>query len=60
MFKEHGSVEALEVAVSKKNSREQKTSKAGGWYTKSYLEQHEFWNKSIPQSFGVGWPSHPK
>ena len=48
MFKEHGSFEGVEVAVRKRSVREQNNSKAGGWYTRTYLETKEGFTKSRP------------
>jgi hypothetical protein len=39
MFKEHGDFANLEVQISKKNIRSDKQNKAGGWYTRTYLEK---------------------
>ncbi|CAK9110921.1 unnamed protein product [Durusdinium trenchii] len=47
MFLEHGSFECMELALKKKQIREDSEQKAGGWYTKNKLEQCEKYTKSM-------------
>ena len=46
MLKEHGDFQQMEVTIAKKNIKTDKQNKAGGWYTKFYLEKVAFWNKT--------------
>ena len=47
MFLEHGTFQALEMAIVKRNIRANKESKQGGWFTKSKLEKNEGYTKRL-------------
>ena len=46
MLQEHGSFEAMEIAIKKINQKAKSESALGGWYTETYLQTHEGWTKS--------------
>ena len=50
MLKEKGSLDEMEVTISKKNTKSKKDSAEGGWYSKGYLEKVGGWNKTNTQS----------
>lgn len=49
LFKENGSFESMEIVVSKKHKKINKTALGGGWYSRHYLEKHALWSKTWPQ-----------
>ena len=49
MFKEHGDFAQMEAQITKRHKRTDKENKAGGWYTKNFLEKHELWTKTASQ-----------
>ena len=47
MFMEHGSFEAMEIEVRKSFNKTKEKEKAGGWYTRHYLQTKESWTKKL-------------
>ena len=47
MFLEHGTFQAMELAVKKRNQKMNSQTKAGGWYTKGKLEKAESYSKTL-------------
>lgn len=47
MFLEHGSFQALELAIVKRNKKTHSRSKQGGWFTRAKLEKNEGYTKTL-------------
>lgn len=47
MLKNHGSFSAMEVQVKKTHSKKKRLERAGGWYTKTYLQNVAHWTKPL-------------
>ena len=51
MLKAHGTFSALEVHVKKTQMKKKRLERAGGWYTKTHLQNVCHWTKLLKQQF---------
>ena len=47
MLKSHGTFGALEVSLKKTHLKKKRLERAGGWYTKTYLQNVAHWTKPL-------------